>query len=260
MIKLLLSPAKAIPGTKTFRMSWATAGFSTTNAFSHVMILTMLVLFPILLSAQNTFGGVKNTIPEAEVKRQSQFLMAERERLLNHNDKALELYKKFTYDNPNNDAGWYGLARTYTSLKELPIALDAIGKAVILSPENQWYSVYQADLFEKVGRLSEAVMVYENLLKRFPETPEFYEQLAYLSLQNEDPKRALKALENGTGSTLRTMVAVLRVLKREDWLKSIAPVASINPLTMTRTANPRRRASKQLRPGAAPHKRAESVP
>lgn len=70
---------------------------------------------------------------------------------------------------------------------------------------------------------------------------------------------ALKALENGTGSTLRIFVAVLRVLKREDWLKSIAPVASINPLTMTRTANPRRRASKQLRPGAAPHKRAEGA-
>ena len=71
---------------------------------------------------------------------------------------------------------------------------------------------------------------------------------------------ALKSLENGRGSTLRTLVAVLRVLKREDWLKSIAPVATINPLTMTRTADPRRRASKQLRPGAAPHKRAEGVP
>jgi len=169
--------------------------FSPAKAFSPAKILAMLVFFPIALSAQNTIGGVKTTIPEAEVKRQSQFLVAERERLLNHNDKALELYKKFTYDNPNNDAGWYGLARTYTSLKELPSALDAIGKSVTLAPENQWYNVYQADLFEKVGRLSEAVAVYENLLKRFPETPEFYEQLAYLSLQNEDPKRALKALE-----------------------------------------------------------------
>ena len=71
---------------------------------------------------------------------------------------------------------------------------------------------------------------------------------------------ALKALENGTGSSLRTLLAVLRALKQEDWLKSIAPVASINPLTMTRTAKPRRRASTRLRPAAAPYKRAEGVP
>ncbi len=152
-------------------------------------------LSPVTIFAQNTIGGVKTSIPEAEVKRQSQFLMAERERLLNHNDKALELYKKFSYDNPNIDVGWYGLARTHAALKDLPNALQCIDKAVALAPENKWYSIFQAELFEKVGRLSEAVAVYESLLKRFPETPEFYEQLAYLSLQNEDPKRALRALD-----------------------------------------------------------------
>ncbi|MFN0037738.1 MAG: tetratricopeptide repeat protein [Saprospiraceae bacterium] len=158
-------------------------------------LLLILSLCPLALFAQNTIGGVKTTIPEAEVKRQSQFLLAERERLLNHNDKALELYKKFTYDNADVDAGWYGLARTYTALKDLPNALQAIGRAVALAPENQWYSVYQADLFEKTGRLTDAVAVRTSLVKRFPNTPEFYEQLAYLCLQNEDPKGALKALD-----------------------------------------------------------------
>ncbi len=153
------------------------------------------VLCPGVIFAQNTIGGVKTTVPEAEVKRQSQFLVAERERLLNHNDKALELYKKFTYDHPTVDAGWYGLARAYTSLKDLSNAITNIDRAVALAPENQWYSVYQADLFEKVGRLSEAVSVYESLIKRFPQTIEFYEKLSYLCLQNEDPKRALKALD-----------------------------------------------------------------
>lgn len=157
--------------------------------------LTGLGLGPVSVTAQNTVGGVKTTVPEAEVQRQSQFLVAERERLLNHNDKALELYKKFTYDHPDVDAGWYGLARTYTTLKDLPNALEAIGKAVALAPANQWYSLYQADLYEKVGRLTEAIGVFENLLKKFPESPEYYERLAYLNLQNEDPKRALKALD-----------------------------------------------------------------
>ncbi|MBL7809187.1 MAG: tetratricopeptide repeat protein [Saprospiraceae bacterium] len=157
--------------------------------------LLMFFMFPVALLAQNTIGGAKVTVPEEEVKRQSQFLMAERERLLNHHEKALELYKKFTYDHPTVDAGWYGLARTQTALRDLPSAIEAIGKAVTIAPNNEWYAVYQGDLFEKVGRIGDAVTVYEGLIKRFPETPEFYEQLAYLSLKNEDPKRALKALD-----------------------------------------------------------------
>ncbi|MBC7778396.1 MAG: tetratricopeptide repeat protein [Phycisphaerae bacterium] len=191
MKKLLVSsPAIDFPRVLIFLTKWAKAGLPTI-----AYLWAIACLSPIVVVAQNTIGGVKTTIPEAEVKRQSQFLVAERERLLNHNDKALELYKKFTYDNPDVDAGWYGLARTHTALKDLPNALQSIGKAVTLAPENRWYSIFQAEIFEKVGRLSEAVEVYENLLKRFPETPEFYEQLAYLSLQNEDPKRALKALD-----------------------------------------------------------------
>lgn len=55
--------------------------------------------------------------------------------------------------------------------------------------------------------------------------------------------RAVKNLEGGSGSTLKTLMAVLRALNRENWLDTVAPVASINPLMMTRSAAPRQRAS-----------------
>lgn len=54
---------------------------------------------------------------------------------------------------------------------------------------------------------------------------------------------ALKNLENGRGSTVRTLVSVLRALDRGDWITTIAPVASINPLTHTESATPRQRAT-----------------
>lgn len=57
--------------------------------------------------------------------------------------------------------------------------------------------------------------------------------------------RALKNLEGGHGSTIRTLVSILRALGREDWLQTIAPVSTINPLTMTRNAAPRQRASRR---------------
>lgn len=54
---------------------------------------------------------------------------------------------------------------------------------------------------------------------------------------------ALKNLENGRGSTMRTLVSTLRALDRADWLTTIAPVASINPLSHTESATPRQRAA-----------------
>ncbi|AXK37991.1 XRE family transcriptional regulator [Crenobacter cavernae] len=56
--------------------------------------------------------------------------------------------------------------------------------------------------------------------------------------------RTLRNLESGNGSSLRTLIQVLRALGREQWLETIAPVATINPLMLTREAKPRQRASK----------------
>jgi len=59
--------------------------------------------------------------------------------------------------------------------------------------------------------------------------------------------RALRNLETGNGSSLRTLISVLRTLGRETWLDTIAPMATINPLMLTRKAQPRQRASKPRR-------------
>lgn len=56
--------------------------------------------------------------------------------------------------------------------------------------------------------------------------------------------RALRNLESGQGSSLKTLIRVLRSLGRESWLQTVAPMATINPLTLTRVAKPRQRASR----------------
>jgi len=161
-----------------------------------ISVLVIVTLFSFsTLCAQNTLDGQAKIVPEKEVERQSDFVNAERERLLGHHDKAIELYKKFTYDNPDIGAGWYGLARSYVSKNDPANALDAIVKAVEKEPANEWYQIYQADIFEKIGRAKDAVKVYENLTKRFPNTYEFWDKLAYLAVLSGDPKGGLEALD-----------------------------------------------------------------
>ncbi|MEI7945178.1 MAG: helix-turn-helix transcriptional regulator [bacterium] len=54
----------------------------------------------------------------------------------------------------------------------------------------------------------------------------------------------VKKLEGGKGSTLTSLIKVLRVLGREDWLSSLAPKISISPLQMAKDKKPlRQRAS-----------------
>jgi transcriptional regulator with XRE-family HTH domain len=59
--------------------------------------------------------------------------------------------------------------------------------------------------------------------------------------------RSLRNLESGNGSSLHSLIEVVRTLGRESWLELIAPVPTINPLMMSRNANPRQRASKPRR-------------
>ncbi len=56
---------------------------------------------------------------------------------------------------------------------------------------------------------------------------------------------ALKSLEGGRGSTLRSLVKVARALNREDWFSTIAPEATVSPLAMLRGAPVRQRAGRR---------------
>jgi transcriptional regulator with XRE-family HTH domain len=57
--------------------------------------------------------------------------------------------------------------------------------------------------------------------------------------------KALRNLESGSGANVKTLILVARALGRMDWLTSIAPKISINPLHMVRGKPQRQRASRR---------------
>ena len=61
---------------------------------------------------------------------------------------------------------------------------------------------------------------------------------------------SIKALEQGKGSTLKTVIRVTRALGREDWLAALAPPVPISPIDVLRSARtePRRRVYRARRP------------
>lgn len=69
---------------------------------------------------------------------------------------------------------------------------------------------------------------------------------ATLALRAGCSVSALKNLEYGTGSTLRTLIAVIRALGREDWLRHVAPMSTISPLSMPKAGHIRQRARSSI--------------
>lgn len=62
---------------------------------------------------------------------------------------------------------------------------------------------------------------------------------------------SIKNLENGRGSTLRTVVRVLRALDATAWLDALAPTPTVSPIDLLRSteAAPRRRVSRSRSDG-----------
>ena len=71
--------------------------------------------------------------------------------------------------------------------------------------------------------------------------------------------RALRNLEAGSGSTVKTLLSVVRALGRESWLDTVAPVATVNALSLTNRSSQRVRASRTSAKGSATRRLPDAV-
>ena len=55
----------------------------------------------------------------------------------------------------------------------------------------------------------------------------------------------VKRLESGKGSTLTSLIKILRALGRAEWLDTLAPTVSISPMQMLNARPKRQRASRK---------------
>lgn len=60
-------------------------------------------------------------------------------------------------------------------------------------------------------------------------------------------RSAVRALERGGGSSVATLVSVIKAMGMRDWLNSLQPAVTISPLQMLRSMKQRQRASSPRR-------------
>jgi predicted transcriptional regulator len=65
-----------------------------------------------------------------------------------------------------------------------------------------------------------------------------------LSKQAGVALNVIKRIESGKTSTTKSLIKILRVLNRAEWLETLAPKITINPLQTTPQKSPRQRVFK----------------
>ncbi len=66
---------------------------------------------------------------------------------------------------------------------------------------------------------------------------------------------AVSNLERGKGSSLKTLVAVVRAVGRTDWLESLAPPVTVSPIQLLRAKQRSPRARVRVRGAGASNRR-----
>ena len=94
-------------------------------------------------------------------------------------------------------------------------------------PTNKTVDEMEADLGEKLKRMR----LNKNLEQKT------------LAARAGVSVRALRNLESGAGSTVKTLLSIVGALGRGSWLETVAPISTINPVTMTSRATQRVRAT-----------------
>ncbi len=175
-------------------------------------------------------GGKCNPPLNDDELREYNYALTEatKQKLFGNFKQAAALYKKCLEVNPNSDAAAFQLAGIYMMAQDFDNAKKLTHTAVALSPDNYWYNVQLSQLHMINNETDSAIIVYENILGKWPEKVEVKFELGRLYAETGKEIKALKMLdeierENGISEPVS-------LLKEQIYVKQGKPEQAIAEL------------------------------
>jgi len=122
------------------------------------------------------------------------YVEAAKNRITGNYKSAIENYLKVLELDPDNHAAMYELGRLYYEDRNTQKALEMAQAAATLNPNNKWYNLLLAEMYNANADFKNAAKVYEQLTKNDPTNYEFWSDYAFMQLQAGDTKVALETL------------------------------------------------------------------
>lgn len=135
----------------------------------------------------------------------------------NYPQAALHFTKVLDID-PANDAAMYELANMSLAENKADEAESLIRNAVTISPDNKWYWTFLADIYKKTNKITDLVLVLDELSRIDPDNEAYYYDKANALLilkKVDDAVRAYGDIEKRFGSSENLTAARQRILMQQ---------------------------------------------
>ena len=145
------------------------------------------------LKPSEFFSNSKGVIDNVLIEQL--YIDAAKAKLLEDYPTAIEGFKKVAKLDPTNHAAMYELAVMFFGSGQNETAKQYITSAVKLDPKNKWYLILNAEILGNLKQYGEAVKIYEQILKNYPEEYEFYYNWAFALLRAGKVEEAIKVYD-----------------------------------------------------------------
>lgn len=154
------------------------------------IILVLSILFnPFILESQT---GIYS---ESDIEYQSLFFDAELAKQQGKTEEQIGFLREMIKRKKNDHAVYNELAKAYQLLDNAEQAQKNIEKAISLDPENEWYILTGARIFNNGQQYNIATSYYQKLILINPKNKTIYHQLALTQLNNKKAGDAAATLE-----------------------------------------------------------------
>ena len=162
------------------------------SAFKQSFLLIVICLLSYTVAPAQKKKNKDALTTEQRMQFDRLFYDAGREKMLNNNDKALELYSQCYKMDEQNAASFYEAAGILNLKKKYNEALPLAQQAVKIDADNEWYQKLLAEVYTNTGDDKNAIKIYEQLVEKYPTHLEHYELLASAYLMSNKPAEALR--------------------------------------------------------------------
>ncbi len=117
---------------------------------------------------------------------------AKKEAIIGNSKGAQDLFRQYIGRFPEDPVGFFELARLESEKKNFSEAVRLCREATKLDPENIWYSLFLAELYQGISQPGEAIGIYEKIIEKNPGNLDYLYQIAALYLQVEKFQDAIR--------------------------------------------------------------------
>lgn len=166
-------------------------------------ILIMVLVLGLLTGCHSTqkASGAKTIqrkpiveVSEKQLKQEARLIEAKTYQETGSPEKALVIYHQLLDSNAQNAAAYYGIGQIKLDSRELDSALACMQKAVQADPQNKWYLLELANIYEKRHEQKPLVETWERLIQIQPDNIDYYYEMANAQIMAEDLEGAIVTL------------------------------------------------------------------